>query len=83
MNLRSVARGRAFGIATLVVEKGSDALFVEVGDRVSSGQVLCILEAMKMMNELESELDGEIVEILVENSKPVQFGQDLFKIKVG
>jgi acetyl-CoA carboxylase biotin carboxyl carrier protein len=54
--------------------------FVEVGDKVAAGQVLCILEAMKMMNELEAEVGGTIAEILVENGQPVQFGQPLFRI---
>jgi len=54
--------------------------FVEVGDRVVTGQVLCIVEAMKLMNELESELSGQIAEILVENGQPVQFGQPLYRV---
>ena len=57
--------------------------FVEVGDRVHAGQVLCILEAMKLMNELEAEVSGTVVEILVENAQPVQFGQALFRIRPG
>jgi acetyl-CoA carboxylase biotin carboxyl carrier protein len=55
--------------------------FVEVGSRVSAGQPLCILEAMKLMNELESEFSGEVVEILLENGTPVEFGQVLMRIK--
>lgn len=55
--------------------------FVEVGSQVKRGQVLCIIEAMKLMNEIESEYDGTVVEILVENGKPVEFGEKLFKIK--
>lgn len=55
--------------------------YVKVGDRVSKGQVLCILEAMKIMNEIESEVDGEVVEICVENESLVEFGQEIFKIK--
>lgn len=55
--------------------------FVKVGDRVKKGQVLCIVEAMKLMNEIESELDGEIVEICVNNEDVVEYGQPLFKIK--
>ena len=55
--------------------------YVKVGDRVSSGQVLCIVEAMKIMNEIESEVSGEIVEICVENETYVEFGQALFKVK--
>lgn len=54
--------------------------FVEVGDRVVVGQTLCILEAMKLMNELESEVNGRIVEICVENAQPVEFGHRLFLI---
>ena len=56
--------------------------FVEVGDVVKKGQVLCIIEAMKLMNEIESDRDGEIAAIYVENGKPVQFGDRLFAIKV-
>jgi acetyl-CoA carboxylase biotin carboxyl carrier protein len=56
--------------------------FVEVGDHVKKGQVLCIIEAMKLMNEIESETDGEISTIFVENGKPVQFGDRLFAVKV-
>lgn len=54
--------------------------YVEVGSRVSQGQTLCILEAMKLMNELEAEVGGEIREILVENAEPVEYGQVLFRI---
>jgi len=55
--------------------------FVKVGDRVDVGQVLCIVEAMKLMNELEAEVSGTVREILVENAQPVQFGQVLFHIQ--
>ena len=58
-----------------------EAPFVEVGSRVTAGQPVCILEAMKLMNELESEISGDIVEILVENGTPVEFGQVLMRIK--
>jgi len=58
----------------------SDA-FVEVGDSIAPGQVLCIVEAMKLMNEIESEVAGTIVEILVENGKPVEYGDRLFRIE--
>jgi len=54
--------------------------FVEVGEPVKKGQTLCIVEAMKLMNEIESEADGIVREILVENGKPVEFGQRLFTI---
>ena len=57
--------------------------FVKVGDKVQAGQTLCIIEAMKLMNEIEAEVDGVITAILVENAQPVQFGQSLFKIKEG
>jgi len=55
--------------------------FVEVGAKVTAGQTLCIVEAMKLMNEIEAEVSGTIVAILAEDTKPVQFGQDLFKIR--
>jgi acetyl-CoA carboxylase biotin carboxyl carrier protein len=54
--------------------------YVETGDRVAKGQTLCILEAMKLMNELEAEVSGTIREICVENADPVEFGQVLFRI---
>ena len=57
------------------------AAFVEVGDVVKKGQVLCIIEAMKLMNEIDSEYDGEVVNIYVENGQPVQYGERLFAIK--
>jgi acetyl-CoA carboxylase biotin carboxyl carrier protein len=55
--------------------------YVEVGDTVSIGQTVCIVEAMKLMNEIESEVRGKIVEILVENAQPVEFGQALFRVE--
>ena len=54
--------------------------FVEVGTRINVGQAVCILEAMKLMNELESEVGGEVVEILVDNGTPVEFGQVLMRV---
>ena len=60
-----------------------DPAFVELGARISVGQTVCILEAMKLMNELESEVSGEVVEILVENGTPVEFGQVLMRVKPG
>jgi acetyl-CoA carboxylase biotin carboxyl carrier protein len=54
--------------------------YVEKGKRVSKGDTLCIIEAMKLMNELESEVEGTIVEILAENAQPVEFGQVLFRV---
>ena len=55
--------------------------FVEVGNTIKVGQTICILEAMKLMNEIESEFNAEIVEILVENGTPVEFGQVLMRVK--
>ncbi len=55
--------------------------FVELGTKVKVGQTICILEAMKLMNEIESEFNAEIVEILVENGTPVEFGQVLMRVK--
>ena len=60
-----------------------DPPFVELGARINVGQTVCILEAMKLMNELESEVSGEVVEILVENGTPVEFGQVLMRVKPG
>jgi acetyl-CoA carboxylase biotin carboxyl carrier protein len=57
--------------------------YVEEGDKVKKGQVLCIVEAMKLMNEIESEVDGTIVKILAESTKPVEYGQPLFLIEPG
>jgi acetyl-CoA carboxylase biotin carboxyl carrier protein len=57
------------------------AAFVDIGDRVKKDQVLCIIEAMKLMNEITSEYEGEIVSVYVENGKPVQYGERLFAIK--
>jgi acetyl-CoA carboxylase biotin carboxyl carrier protein len=56
--------------------------FAEIGQGVRKGQVLCIIEAMKLMNEIESEYEGELVKAYVENGQPVQFGERLFAIKV-
>jgi acetyl-CoA carboxylase biotin carboxyl carrier protein len=57
------------------------APFVEVGDRVTKGQVICIIEAMKLMNEIESEADGIVSRVLVENSHPVEYGEPLFLLE--
>ncbi|MCC7185508.1 MAG: acetyl-CoA carboxylase biotin carboxyl carrier protein [Acidobacteria bacterium] len=56
--------------------------FAEVGTMVKKGQVLCIIEAMKLMNEIESEVDGEVVGVYVDNGQPVQFGDRIFTIRV-
>jgi acetyl-CoA carboxylase biotin carboxyl carrier protein len=55
--------------------------FAEVGDTVKKGQVLCIIEAMKLMNEINSDVDGEVVKVYVENGQPVQYGERLFAIR--
>jgi acetyl-CoA carboxylase biotin carboxyl carrier protein len=55
--------------------------FVSIGESVKKGQVLCIIEAMKLMNEIESEYDGEVVSVYVENGQPVQYGERLFAIR--
>ena len=57
------------------------AAFVEIGSRVRKGQVLCIVEAMKLMNEIESEIDGEVAEIRVQNGQPVEYGEVLFRLR--
>ena len=57
------------------------APFVRVGDAVKPGQVLCIIESMKLMNEIESEVAGSIVAILVENSSPIEYGEALFSVR--
>ena len=59
----------------------SSPSFVDVGQRVKKGQTLCIIEAMKLMNEIESEYEGEVVKVYVENGQPVQYGERLFAIK--
>jgi acetyl-CoA carboxylase biotin carboxyl carrier protein len=55
--------------------------YVEVGDMVELGQTVCIVEAMKLMNEIESEVKGRVTRILVENAQPVEFGQPLFLVE--
>jgi acetyl-CoA carboxylase biotin carboxyl carrier protein len=57
------------------------AAYVEVGQIIEPGQVICIIEAMKLMNEIKSEVKGKIVEIIVDNAEPVEFGQPLFLIE--
>ena len=57
------------------------APFVDVGTKVKKGQVLCIIEAMKLMNEIDSEYDGEVVKVYIDNGQPVQYGERLFAIK--
>jgi acetyl-CoA carboxylase biotin carboxyl carrier protein len=55
--------------------------FVEPGSKVKKGQVLCIIEAMKLMNEIEADMDAEVVDILVANGQPVEFGETLFRLR--
>lgn len=55
--------------------------FVKVGDKIKKGQVLCVIEAMKLFNEITSDIEGEVVEICVENANPVEYEQDLFLLK--
>jgi acetyl-CoA carboxylase biotin carboxyl carrier protein len=55
--------------------------FVRVGDHVRQGQVLCIVEAMKLMNEIESDVTGTVLQVLVKNAQPVEYGEPLFSIK--
>lgn len=54
--------------------------FVEVGDRIRSGQTVCIIEAMKLMNEIEAEVSGQVMEVLVQNGQPVEYGQILMRV---
>lgn len=60
-------------------EPGAEA-YIKVGSRVAAGQVVCIIEAMKIMNEIESEVQGTVREVCVENAQPVEFGQVLFRV---
>lgn len=69
-------------VGTFYAASSPDApAFVKVGDTVQAGQVLCIIEAMKLMNEIEAELGGTVREILVKNAEPVEYGQTLFIIE--
>jgi acetyl-CoA carboxylase biotin carboxyl carrier protein len=69
-------------VGTFYEAPGPGALpFVKPGDQVAAGQVLCIIEAMKLMNEIESDTSGEIVKVLVNNGQPVEYGQPLFAIR--
>jgi len=61
--------------------KPGEPPFVSIGDKISKGQTLCIIEAMKIFNEIESDFEGEIVEILVDDESPVEFNQEIFSIK--
>ncbi|OIN96515.1 acetyl-CoA carboxylase, biotin carboxyl carrier protein [Candidatus Desantisbacteria bacterium CG1_02_38_46] len=69
-------------VGTFYRTPGPDAdPYVELGSIVKKGQVVCIVEAMKLMNEIESEVDGKIVKILIENGQPVEYGQVLFQVE--
>lgn len=57
--------------------------FVDIGERIGKGDTVCIIEAMKLMNDIEAEVSGEIIEILVENGEPVEFGQVLMRVNPG
>ncbi len=57
--------------------------FVEVGKRVQAGDTLCIIEAMKILNQIEADVDGVVADVLVENGQPVEFGEPLFVIDTG
>ena len=72
---------RSSAPSTASAEPGAPP-FASVGDQVKKGQVLCIIEAMKLMNEIDSEYDGEIVSIYVENGQPVQYGERIFAIRL-
>ena len=78
----AVVKSPIVGTLYRAAEPGAPS-FVELGTVVKKGQVLCIIEAMKLMNEIESDRDGEIAAIYVENGQPVQFGDRLFAIKIG
>jgi acetyl-CoA carboxylase biotin carboxyl carrier protein len=80
---RNVRQVRSPMVGTFYAASSPDAEpYVQVGDMVHKGQVLCIIEAMKLMNEIESEYAGRVVEIHVENAQPVEFDQPLFTIEV-
>lgn len=69
-------------VGTFFAAAGPEAApFVKSGDRVKAGQVICIVEAMKLMNEIEADVNGVVVRILVENAQPVEYGQPLFAIR--
>ena len=69
-------------VGTFYLSPAPDAPpYVEVGSRVKKGDTLCVIEAMKLMNELESEVNGTVVEVLVDNAEPVEYGQVLFRVE--
>src|SRR5207248_9297966 len=77
---RAVVKSPIVGTFYRSPEPGAPS-FVEIGGQVKKGQVLCIIEAMKLMNEIDSEYDGEIVNVYVESGQPVQYGERLFAIR--
>jgi acetyl-CoA carboxylase biotin carboxyl carrier protein len=71
-------------VGTFYVAPSPDAdAFVRVGDRVKKGQIVCIVEAMKLMNEIEADVDGIVVEVIPQNAQPVEYGEPLFAIRQG
>ena len=71
-------------VGTFYRSPGPDAApFVEVGVRVTKGQTLCIVEAMKLMNEIDSDAAGEVLEIYPQNAQAVEFGEPLFRVRTG
>ena len=69
-------------VGTFYTATSPDAApFVEIGSHVNKGQVMCIVEAMKVMNEIEAEVDGEVAEVLVANGQPVEYGEVLFRLR--
>jgi acetyl-CoA carboxylase biotin carboxyl carrier protein len=69
-------------VGTFYVAPSPDAdPFVRVGDRVTKGQIVCIVEAMKLMNEIEADVDGVVVDVIPQNAQPVEFGEPLFAIR--
>ncbi len=75
-----VIRSPMVGTFYLGPEPGAES-FVQVGDRIEEGQTLCIVEAMKLMNEITSDVGGELVAVLHENAQPVEYGQELFAVR--
>ncbi len=77
----AIVKSPIVGTFYRAAEPGAPAL-ASVGDQVKKGQVLCIIEAMKLMNEIDSEYDGEVVNVYVENGQPVQYGERIFAIRL-
>lgn len=65
-----------------IKNEGDDKQFINIGDKVVKGQVMGVIEAMKLMNEIESEFDGEVLDIYVEDNSTVEYGNNLFKIRI-